>query len=160
MTQPEAAFICAKLQVSSPARLLDVPCGGGRHSLALAAAGYQVTGVDISPAFLEVARTKAAERHLQIQWEQREMSDLPWTSSFDGAFCFGNSIGLGDDSDDARFFHAVAKVLKPGGRFILDYLVVAEVILPIFQERSWDEMGDILCLRNRRYDPATSRNYG
>ncbi len=54
-TQAEANFIQKMLQVSPPKRILDVPCGGGRHSLALAARGYGMTGVDISPGFGSLA---------------------------------------------------------------------------------------------------------
>ncbi len=158
VTQREADFIRAQLQVSPAAQLLDVPCGGGRHSLALAATGYRVTGVDISPTFLESARSQAARRSLAVQWEQREMTDLPWTSTFDGAFCFGNSFGYLEDSDNAQFLHAVSRSLKPGARFLMDYPAVAEVLFSgTWQERSWFEMGDIRFLRNGRYDPATSR---
>jgi SAM-dependent methyltransferase len=158
VTQREADFIRAQLQVSPPAQLLDVPCGGGRHSLALAASGYHVTGVDISPAFLDSARSTAAQRNLTVQWEQREMTDLPWPSAFDGGFCFGNSFGYLEDSDNGHFLQAVSKSLKPGARFLMDYPAVAEVLLPgTWQERSSYEMGDIRFLRNGRYDPATSR---
>jgi SAM-dependent methyltransferase len=59
-TKVEAEFLQRELGVSPPAKILDVPCGGGRHSLALAAAGYQMTGVDISPDFLKAARATAA----------------------------------------------------------------------------------------------------
>jgi SAM-dependent methyltransferase len=157
-TKREADFIRAHLQVSPPTQLLDVPCGGGRHSLALTASGYRVTGVDISPAFLESARSQAAQRKLAVQWEQREMTDLPWTSTFDGAFCFGNSFGYLEDSDNAQFLRAVSGSLKPGARFLMDYPAVAEVLLPgTWQERSWFDMGDIRFLRHGRYDPATSR---
>src|SRR5215472_9529427 len=72
-TKQEADFIERKLQVSPPARLLDVPCGGGRHALALAARGYVVTGVDISSDFLNAARAGAVERSVQVSWEQRDM---------------------------------------------------------------------------------------
>jgi SAM-dependent methyltransferase len=157
VTRREADFIQAQLQVPPPARILDVPCGGGRHSLALAAAGYQMTGVDISPQFLEAARSKATEQRLSIQWDHREMNDLPWRDAFDGAFCFGNSFGYATDGENASFLWSVAQALKPGARFLIDYPAVAEVVLAIFQERSWHEMGDILFLRDGRIDPATGR---
>ena len=72
-TQVEAEFIKKELGISPPAKILDVPCGGGRHSLALAAAGYQMTGVDISSDFLRAARSKAAEQKATVTWEQRDM---------------------------------------------------------------------------------------
>src|SRR5262249_49480908 len=68
-TLAEADFLQKMLQVAPPARLLDVPCGGGRHSLALAERGYAVTGVDLSQEFLQAARHLAADRPLNVHWE-------------------------------------------------------------------------------------------
>lgn len=45
-----------RLGVRRGARVLDVPCGFGRHALVLARCGYRVTGVDISPELLAQAR--------------------------------------------------------------------------------------------------------
>jgi SAM-dependent methyltransferase len=156
-TQREADFIQQILQVSSPANLLDVPCGGGRHSLALAARGYRLTGVDLSSEFLATARSAAAERSLQVHWEQRDMRELPWTGEFDGAFCFGNSFGYYEDDGNAAFLRAVAGVLKQGARFLLETAYITESLLPSLQERAWYQVGDVLTLADRRYDPVHGR---
>jgi SAM-dependent methyltransferase len=156
-TRQEAEFIEQTLQVSPPARLLDVPCGGGRHCLALATRGYELTGVDLSTDFLGAARSAAAARAATVQWEQREMRQLPWQGAFDGAFCFGNSFGYDEDDGNAEFLKAVARALKPGSRFILDVGYVTEVLLPSLQERAWYELGDMLVLADRHYDPAQGR---
>src|SRR5262245_9270755 len=71
-TAREVDFLRDQLRVAPPAKLLDVPCGGGRHSVALAAAGYQMTGVDISPEFLKAGRNACPT----VDWQQREMVDL------------------------------------------------------------------------------------
>ena len=156
-TKGEVDFIKKELGVSPPARILDVPCGGGRHSLALAAAGYQMTGVDISADFLKAARSATADRKLSLTWEQRDMRDLPSRNTFDGAFCFGNSFGYYDDIGNAEFLRAVAGVLKPGAKFILDTGALMEALLFSFQERNWYQIGNMKFLRNARYDPPTSR---
>jgi SAM-dependent methyltransferase len=156
-TRAEADFIQKVLRLSPRARVLDVPCGGGRHSLELAARGHQVTGVDLSSDFLKVARAQATGRRLPVTWEQREMGDLPWPGAFDGAFCFGNSFGYLDDAGNAHFLKAVAAALKPGARFVLDTGVVAESLLPNFPERRWLQVGDILFLSHGRYDHARGR---
>src|SRR5579875_3067211 len=72
-TKDEAAFLADALGLTPGARVLDVPCGGGRHALELAAQGCRVTGVDISADFLDAARALAAERALAIDWEERDM---------------------------------------------------------------------------------------
>jgi len=55
--------------------VLDLCCGPGRHSLALAERGYAVTGVDRSPFLLEQARQRAAEAGAVIEWVQEDMQD-------------------------------------------------------------------------------------
>src|SRR5438270_245314 len=113
-TRTEADFVEKSLQVGPPAKLLDVPCGGGRHAHELARRGYRMTGVDISPEFLRAARAKESS----VAWHERDMRDLPWPAQYDGAYCLGNAFGYLEEEENARFVKAVADVLKPGGRFV------------------------------------------
>ncbi len=134
-------------------RILDVPCGQGRHAVELAARGCQVTGVDLSAEFLALGRELATQREVVIQWHERDMRDLPWTSAFDGACCFGNSFGYLSDDGDAQFLAAVAQALNPGGCLVLEAgASVAEVVLPTYQEHRWFDLGDVLLLLRNRYD--------
>ena len=157
MTRVEVDFIRRMLQVAPPAKLLDAPCGGGRHSLSLAAAGYQMTGVDQSAELLAAARSSAAERKLDVTWIHRSMRDLPWRDQFDGAFCMGNSFGYDDDAGNAAFLGALWRSLKPGGRLVLDYSMVLESRLRNLEERVWCQIGDIYFLEDERYDHVHGR---
>ena len=156
-TRAEADFLVESLAVAPGNRLLDVPCGGGRHALAMAARGFEVTGVDISPDLLAVARSLAEERELPITWEEREMRDLPWPDSFDAAYCFGNSFGYLAEGENADFLRAVATTLRPGGRFVLEASYLVECVLPNLQERAWYPDGEGYTLATRRYDPVEGR---
>src|SRR5207253_2862231 len=153
----EADFLEKVLQLPPGTRVLDVPCGGGRHAVELASRGYQVTGVDISPDFLSAARVNATERGVRVAWHERNMTELPWQGEFDGAYCFGNSFGYQDDAGNARFLQAVARALKPGGRFALETGICAESFFHTFQERRWGQVGDILFFSQGSYDPARAR---
>jgi SAM-dependent methyltransferase len=158
-TRAEADFIQKQLQLDAGAKILDVPCGNGRIALELAARGFDLTGVDIASEFIAEAKTKSVERDLRIDWHKRDMRDLPWTAEFDGSFCFGNSFGYLDDEGNADFLKSVARVMKPGARFVLDAPAVAECLLPAFQDRRWFEIAGITFLSNSRYDHEQGRTF-
>jgi SAM-dependent methyltransferase len=155
-TRQEVDFLQKTLQAPPGGRLLDVPCGGGRHARALAGRGYRLTGVDLSSEFLAAARSMPDAG--PVAWELRDMRDLPWPDAFDGAYCFGNSFGYLDDAGHADFLRAVYYTLKPSARFVLDAPCL-ETLLPFFLswERTWLAVGDILFLQERRWDPAEGR---
>lgn len=153
MTRSEADFLERTLEAGPSARLLDVPCGNGRHVLQLAARGYQLTGVDSSEEFIAEASAGSSE----VRWVLGDMCELPWEAEFDGAYCFGNSFGYHDRSAARRFLAAVARTLKPGGRFIIETGMAAESILPTLLQKRWHHIGDIIVLSENRYDAAEGR---
>ncbi len=58
-------------------RVLDAACGTGNTTLALARAGADVVGVDLTPALLDVARRRAEEAGLAVEWREGDLLDLP-----------------------------------------------------------------------------------
>jgi SAM-dependent methyltransferase len=154
MTAADAGFLERTLQPPSNGRLLDVPCGNGRHAVELARRGYRIIGVDSSAEFLEEARaTGAIEAHFS------DMCDLPWLDEFDGAYCFGNSFGYLNRQDAGRFLSAIARALKPGARFAIDTGMAAESILPALAaaRNRWHRAGDIFMLSESQYNTAEGR---
>jgi SAM-dependent methyltransferase len=158
-TGPEVEFLERALRLQSGARLLDVPCGVGRHSLALAARGYDVTGADITEEFLEDARREAARQNLSVRLVHRDMRKLEWTAEFDGVCHMWGSFGYFADEENAAFLQSLARALKPGGRFVMDTHVTETLLSRLRQERDWRRVGDTLILEERRYDAASSRTY-
>ena len=152
-TRAEVDFLEKTFGSVKGARLLDVPCGNGRHALELANRGYAVTGVDSSDEFLAEARSKSA----QVEWLLSDMCDLSWSAEFDAAYCFGNSFGYLDRDGVRRFLSAVARSLKPGGRFAIETGMAAESILPGLVKNRWYRAGDIFMLSENQYDPGQGR---
>src|SRR6185436_9945661 len=58
--QAEAAFMIKALRVDPGSRILDVPCGQGRHSIEFGKAGFKATGIDLNPNAIEQARKTAS----------------------------------------------------------------------------------------------------
>jgi len=154
-TVNEADRLEKLLAVPPGAEILDVPCGAGRLALVLAERGYHMTGVDWSGECLHHART--VDRAGDVNWEQRDMRDLPWSGKFDAAFCLGNSFGYLDDEGNRAFLHAVRQTLKEGARFILETPMVLENLLTHLQPRPWWKAGDTYLLVENQYDPVKAR---
>ncbi len=94
---------------------LDLGCGIGRHSLALARLGYVTTAFDASLAGLEYTRQAAEEEGLALIFERGSMTDLPFPdASFDYVLAL-NVIYHGDASVVRRTIAEIRRVLKPGG---------------------------------------------
>lgn len=153
-TALEADFLERSLALRKGARVLDVPCGLGRHALAMASRGYRMTGVDLSEE--AIARARAATSGLDVTWRRADMRDLPQGDKFDAAYCLGNSYGYLEPEETRAFLRAVAGVLPPGARFVMDYGMAAECVLTHLREREWAQVGDILFLEENRYDVRRS----
>jgi SAM-dependent methyltransferase len=102
--------------------LLDVPCGFGRHSVPLARAGFTVVGVDRSPALLDEARRRAGGER-RPKWVQADYRELPLPDeSFDAALNLFSSLGYLGDEDDTRVLAEIRRVLRPGGRLVIEIM--------------------------------------
>ncbi|HLX90888.1 MAG TPA: class I SAM-dependent methyltransferase [Puia sp.] len=108
-----------------PARdvaMLDVACGRGRHARILASRGFDVVGIDISPAMIAYAKQFEDER---LHFYQHDMRLPFWINYFDHAFNFFTSFGyFKTEREHLDALRSIAKATKPNGRFILDFLNV------------------------------------
>ncbi len=105
---------------SPSGRLVDLGCGTGKAALRLAAQGFEVTGVDLSPEMLEVARAKqGAER---VRFVTGDLRDLPERlGPFDVAVALGEPLNhLADEEELLAAFRGVARLLQPAGLFVFD----------------------------------------
>jgi len=102
-------------------RVLDVGCGTGTLSLALAKSGYDVTGLDKSCDMLVVASTKAKEQGMMIDFIQRDMRELTGLSGFDCVLIAVDSLNyLTTEADVKQTFTGVNNVLNDEGLFVFD----------------------------------------
>jgi ubiquinone/menaquinone biosynthesis C-methylase UbiE len=135
--------------------LLDVPCGFGRHAVPLARAGYKVVGVDRSQALIDEARKRAGgERWPKLA--RADYRDLPQADeSFDAALNLFSSLGYFGDEEDTRALAEIRRVLRPGGRLLIEIMHRDALVLR-FREQSWHLVGGgRLLLEQRTFDPAS-----
>jgi glycine/sarcosine N-methyltransferase len=125
----EAPFLLRQLESVDAHTLLDAACGSGGHALALAARGYHVTGADISPAMIELARAKRVKRakhagDQDLRFLVAGLGDLASRfSPFDATLCLGNSLPhLLSAAELRRAVEDLAATLRPGGILILHNL--------------------------------------
>jgi 2-polyprenyl-6-hydroxyphenyl methylase/3-demethylubiquinone-9 3-methyltransferase len=102
----------------SQVRLLDIGCGGGVLTEEFASMGCQVTGIDISPRSIEIARKHAARTGLPIEYQVGSATQLPFKpGSFDAVSC----CDVLEHIDGWKQAIAEAgRVLRPGGLFFFD----------------------------------------
>ncbi|OWA33440.1 SAM-dependent methyltransferase [Saccharibacillus sp. O16] len=110
------------LKLPPGAKVLDLCCGMGRHSLSLAEKGYKVTGMDLSEVLLEEA--KKEEGAEAVNWVQGDMRELPFADGeFDAVVNLFTSFGyFKQDKEHVRVLEEIQRVLRPGGRYIIDFM--------------------------------------
>lgn len=142
------------LGVDAPAAILDLACGPGRHVVELARRGYDVTGVDVSEAFLEVARAACASEGLSPDLVCADMRSFERPGAFDAALSMSTSFGYFDDpADDARVLRNVHRSLRPGGALLME-LLGKEVVALAHDGRKWTQEGDALLLTEQHVRPG------
>jgi SAM-dependent methyltransferase len=121
--------------------VLDVPCGPGRHSLAFAARGFDVTGVDATAPYVEEARSRAADRGVTdaVEFVEADMREFARPEAFDLAVNLFTSFGyFVDRADDERVARNLRDSLAPDGTLVMD-LASKETLARDFRERTWDD---------------------
>lgn len=115
----EAAFAVERLGLTSRDRVLDLGCGGGRHQRGVARHGVQAIGLDLSAPLLRENRSRGVAALVRA-----DMRRLPFVDgAFDAVLSFFTSFGYFDTEDeDRRVLAEVARTVRPGGRYLFDYL--------------------------------------
>jgi SAM-dependent methyltransferase len=152
----EVARLVDLLSLPVGAKVLDVPCGQGRHSHLLAEAGYDTTGLDYSNHLLTRARERGTGARLR--YVKGDMRRLPtrWTGRFDAVVNLFTSFGFFQDPrDDERTLAEFARVLRPGGVLVW-HGASRDGVMSAFLDRDWWRASDgTMVAHERSFDPLS-----
>lgn len=156
LSAKQVDFIEKVLKLPKGAKILDVPCGTGRHSLELARRGYTVNAVDNSEELMQFGKEIANRENLNITWIKSDMRDIDFENEFDAVICMWGSFGFFDDNGNLLFLRKVSQALKGGGKFLMDTYTL-ETLYPRFNRRWWDKVDDIYVLQDTKLNIETQR---
>lgn len=144
----------------APATALDVPCGIARHAVPLADRGVAVTGVDLSPEYVERARERAAEAGVDdaVTVHEGDMRDLGGVvdGRFDLVLNMWTSFGYYDEATDRAVLAALRERVAEGGALVME-MANKEGVLANFQPDGVDMREGHVSFETREYDPVASR---
>lgn len=152
----DVARVIELLGLPAGSRLLDVPCGQGRHAHLLAETGFRVDGYDLSADLLDRARARGTGPALR--YHRGDMRRLPsaWSNRFDAVLNLFTSFGFFvDPADDRRVLHEFARVLRPGGVLVW-HGGSRDGVMARFLHRDWWETSDgTVHAQERTFDPLS-----
>jgi SAM-dependent methyltransferase len=140
--QEEVRAIEQLLELEPGRAVLDLCCGPGRHSLALARKGYRVTGVDRTRFLLDRAAEQAGSEGLEVDWVCQEMLNFRRQNCFDAVLNLFTSFGYYEEEEEnLQVLRRVCENLCDGGQFLLE-IVPKEFLARQFQPCAVHDLED------------------
>ena len=138
-------------------RVLDLCCGAGAIAFFFEEQGAFVTGVDLAPSLIKMARQEALRRHSQIEFIRADALTYPLGNEvYDLVVCLGNAILDFPHKSFPEFRDGVFRALKTGGRFAIGYRDGLSRVADMSEPREVVEQGSEgrILRRFKEYDPA------
>ena len=155
-TNRQVDFLIEKLQLKGDEKILDLACGFGRHSLELARRGFDVTGVDITPDYVNYANEQAKKENLNARFICSDIRDVSFENEFDVVLNMADgAIGyLENDEENLKIFAVISKALKSGGKHFMD-IMNGDYAAMHFPCKLWDAGEKCLTLSNFEWNANT-----
>jgi SAM-dependent methyltransferase len=156
----ESEFIITQLGLTETDRVLDIGCGYGRHALHIAEQVKELVGFDLTQKYLDAARKSAEEQGiLNISFMAGDMRKIDFDAEFDAAYNYFTAWGYWDDETNMDILRRICKTLKPGGRFLLEFMN-HDALMRSYSKKIWRRVSEeILMLEENRFDCSQGRTY-
>lgn len=137
------------IQLDKNAKVLDLACGKGRHSIFLNQNKLHVTGVDLSENSINNAKAHETDT---LKFEVKDMRDLDYKQEFEAIFNLFTSFGyFNSTNENVNVLKSVERALKPNGVMVLDYMNANKVMLNLVPQEE-KLIDDILFKIKRRVE--------
>lgn len=157
LTVKETDFMMQYFNLLPGNRLLDLMCGYGRHSLALAKKGIEVTAVDNLPDYINELKENAEAEKLPVKTVLNDVIEFQPEGKYDLAICMGNSLQFFNKDELLKLLASTSFHLKPGGHFLINTWTIMEIAVKQFKEKSWAIVDDLKFLVDCKFLFSPSR---
>jgi SAM-dependent methyltransferase len=151
LTDREVDFIYQYFGLQQGSNVLDIMCGYGRHALGLARKGVHLTAVDNLSDYMDELKAKVEAEKLPVNCITSDILNYHDEKTYDLAICMGNSLNFFDENDSLKIMNAVSDALNPGGKFLINTVSLAEIVIKQFVEKNWSWFGEYRMLTDSKY---------
>lgn len=159
LTTREVDFMIAYFDLQAGQHVLDMMCGYGRHAIALARKGIQVTAVDNLGDYIDEIEAVAHEEKLPLQAVQADIAKFNPANAApaDLAICMGNSFNFFSAEEATAILANLYGLMKNGGQLLINTWSLTEIAVKQFTPRSWSYAGDLRIISESAYLFSPSR---
>ncbi len=157
LTVKETDFMLKYFSLLPGNKVLDMMCGYGRHAIYLAKKGINVTAVDNLDEYITEINEVSGEDDLPLKAIKADIIKYEAEGIFDLAVCMGNSLCFFDRNDTLKLLKMLAAHLKPGGHFLINTWMLAEIVFNGFREKGWSNIGELKFITESKYLLQPSR---
>jgi SAM-dependent methyltransferase len=120
-TGEEVDDLCALLDCKPKSRVLDLCSGNGRHAIAMALRGCRVTGIDVGPGAVQLARETAKNLGLNVDFRLFDVKSVSFEDAYDAVYLTCGGLSDFSPADASAVLAIAERALAPGGRLVVEY---------------------------------------
>jgi len=151
LTTAEVDFLIQRAGLKPGSKVLDLMCGYGRHTLALARMGISVTAIDNLNEYVDEVKAALDKENLPGSCVKGDVIEYEPTGVFDLVICLGNNLSFFNKKDTRKLFSTIASHTKKDGLFIANSWTLAEMVFKNLTTRTWSQISGFRYLVDHKF---------